>query len=486
MDKLLAEEGRIVVTDNGSAILSEMEVNNPVGEYLLQVAEQQRESIGDGTTTAVLYATELLTEAIDLVEEGIHPTTIIRGYETACTSSIEALRSLARPLDDDTALSDVVDTSLTGKYVSAERARLRQLVVDAVDRVGGPDARRDHVRIETRSGYPVSSSSLVSGSVISKDPVDMSMPTEIPEADVLVLGSKETLEVDDDQMPDLSTTGETHEHVRTLERDQRSHKFVKVQSLDPDLVVIHRGVDDILADKLARAGILTFRGFGSPRPVTHIADAVGANVLTHLDEATPSDLGQASISRADDERVTVESPDAERATILLGAWTDEVTEELERSVRSALNAGITAVTDDRVIPGGAAADIAALRAVRSTARSIDGRHQLSAEAFAEAIEILPRTLVRNTGKRPVDSVNELRAAHEAGNTGAGIGAEGGVDERLGETVLDPYLVKAGALRRATDAVTGLLRIDEIVGTGGFSTKAPEDDMDRAPRPWEMV
>lgn len=486
MDKLLAEEGRLVVTDHGSTILSEIKVYNPVGEYLLEVAEQQRESIGDGTTSAVLYATELLTEAIDLIEEDIHPATIINGYEIACNRSIEALQSIARPVEYKTDLAAIVDTSLTGKYVSAEHEHLRRLVVDAIERTGGPNARKADIRIETRDGYPVSSSSLVAGSVINKDPVDKSMPTEIPAANVLVLGSKETLEVDEDRVPNLTTGVDTHEHVHTFEEEQRTEKLAKVQSLDPDLVVVHRGVDNILGDKLAHEDILTFRGFGSPRPVTHLADAVGANVLTHLDEAGPDDLGEASITRADEERVRVESPDSERATILLGAWTDEVTNELERSVQSALHSGITAITDNRVVPGGGAADIAVSQAIRSSARSIGGQPQLSAKTFADVIEIIPRTLVRNAGKRPIDSVSELRAAHKAGTSNAGIGPDGHMNERIGETVLDPYVLKTSALRRATRAVTQLLRVDKIVGTDGLSTKAPEDEKSRAPRPWEMV
>jgi len=473
MDKMLVDaSGTVVVTNDGATILGEMDIEHPAAKMIVEVAETQEESVGDGTTTAAVLAGELLARAEDLLDDDLHPTVVVEGYDEAVGIALTAIdeMTLAAELDDDL-LARVAESSMTGKGtgdVSAER--LAERVVAAVRHVTDDDGDIDHdsIHITTHTGASSSATRLVEGVVVDKDPLTDAMPRSVAEATVAVVDVKlDVRKSSVDTEYSITSVDQLDAALEAEETELRGYASTLADA-GVDVVFCTKKVDDRVANHLARAGILAF-GNVKGSDASAIARAVGARRLGTVADIDLEDLGYADsvdIERfGTDDLVVVEGGAAAAAvTLLLRGGTEHVVDELERAVTDAVDGVVAAVESGGVVPGAGATEIAVASRVREAAARIAGRKQLAVEAFADAVEALPRTLAENTGMDPIDAMVDLRTHHEREGR-AGIisgGRTGSVGDPVEYGILDPAAVKREAVGSAAEAATMILRIDDVI------------------------
>ena len=472
MDKMLVDSsGTVVITNDGATILEEMDIDHPAAQMMVEVAETQAEAVGDGTTTAAVLVGELLSRAEDLLEDELHPTVVVEGYAEAARLAAEAVDEQVLDGDVDTDLLEAVaESSMTGKGTGDVTARdLAELVVEAVEQVvtdHGVDD--DAIHIQPRSGAPSSATELVDGVVFEDDPAHDSMPRSVEDASVAVLETK--LEVRQGDVDAEYAIGSVDELTAALEAEEAELRGYAdtLSAAGVDVLVCRKAIDDRVAGHLADAGILAFESVSSS-DADDVARVTGASRLGTLDGLSADDLGHAetvTVESAgdDDDIVSVRGGDASEAvTLLVRGSTEHVVDELERAVNDAVDV-VIAARESGVVPGAGATEIAISTHLRAAAASVEGRAQLAIEAFADAVDALPRTLAENTGADPIDTLVDLRATHDSEGR-AGIIAEGRtatVGDPLEAGIVDPAAVKHEAVESATEAATMVLRIDDVI------------------------
>ena len=485
MDKMLVDSmGTVTITNDGVTILQEMDIDNPTAEMIVEVAETQEDEAGDGTTTAVAIAGELLKEAEDLLEQDIHPTAIIKGFNMAAEKAREEVDAVAERVDasDEELLRKVAETSMTGKSSELDKELLAQLVVDAVQAVtveaddGTHVVDLEFVEIETQTGRSASESELLEGAVIDKDPVNDDMPVEFDAADVLLLNDPiEVEETDADTSVSVDSPEQLQQFLDSEERQLRE-KVDQVVATGADVVFCQKGIDDLAQYLLAKEGILAVRR-AKKSDMAFLQEILGAQIVSDLDSATDDHLGHGSISRdADAGLFYVEGDDAHGVTLLLRGSTEHVVDELERGIQDALDVVSATASDGRVLAGGGAIEVEIAGRLRDYADDISGREQLAVGAFADALEIVPRVLASNAGLDSIDTLVSLRAAHEDGDAHAGLDVfSGDVVDTYEAGVVEPAHSKEQALSSATEAANLVLKIDDIIAAGDLSTSGDDDE-----------
>ncbi|WP_435196985.1 thermosome subunit beta [Natronomonas sp. EA1] len=485
MDKMLVSSmGDVTITNDGVTILQEMDIDNPTASMIVEVAETQEDEAGDGTTTAVALAGELLKNAEDLLEQDIHPTAVIKGFHLASEKAREEVDDIAENVDPDDyeLLKKVAETSMTGKGAELNKDLLAELIVDAVKAVtveaddGSNVVDLDFVKVETQTGRSAGESELLNGAVIDKDPVHPDMPTDLEDASVLLVDEPiEIEETDVDAELQLSSPDQLQQFLDS-EEEQLREKVEAIKASGADVVFCQKGIDDMAQHFLAKEGILAVRRV-KKSDIKFLREVAGASIVSDLDDIDPEALGTATISRSeDDELFYVEGDDAHGVTLLLRGSTKHVVDELERGVGDALDVVATTVGDGRVLPGGGAVEVELARRVRDYADSVSGREQLAVEAFADSLEVVPRVLAENSGLDAIDTLVELRAAHEDGQVRAGLNVfTGDVVDTFDAGVVEPAHAKEQALASATEAANLVLKIDDIIAAGDLSTGGDDDE-----------
>ena len=485
MDKMLVDSmGSVTVTNDGVTILQEMDIDNPTAEMIVEVAETQEDEAGDGTTTAVAIAGELLKNAEDLLEQDIHPTAIIKGFHMASEKAREEVDDIAEDVDptDEDLLRKVAETSMTGKSSELDKDLLARLVVEAVRAVtieaddGSHVVDLEFVQMETQTGRSASESELLNGAVIDKDPVNEDMPVDFESADVLLLNEPiEVEETDADTSVSIDNPDQLQQFLDSEERQLRE-KVDQIVATGADVVFCQKGIDDLAQYLLAQEGILAVRRT-KKSDMGFLKEILGAEIATDLDAATDADLGSGSIERdADAGLFYVEGPDAHGVTILLRGSTEHVVDELERGIQDALDVVSATASDGRVLPGGGAVEVEIASRLRDYADSVSGREQLAVEAFADAAEVVPRVLAGNAGLDSIDTLVDLRAAHEGGDARAGLNVfTGDVVDTYDAGVVEPAHSKEQAFTSATEAANLVLKIDDIIAAGDLSTSGDDDE-----------
>jgi thermosome len=487
MDKMLVSSmGDVTVTNDGVTILQEMDIDNPTAEMIVEVAETQEDEAGDGTTTAVAIAGELLKNAEDLLEQDIHPTAIIKGFHMASQKAREEIDDIAVDVDtdDEEILKKVAGTSMTGKGAEQNKDLLAQLIVDAVRAVtveaddGTNVVDLDYLKIETQTGRSAGESELLEGAVIDKDPTHPDMPSEAEDANVLLLTEPiEVEETDVDAELQLDSPDQLQSFLDS-EEERLREKVQQIKDTGADVVFCQKGIDDLAQHFLAKEGILAVRRV-KKSDIKFLKEVTGANVVSDLDEAEAADLGGANVSRDPaDEMFYVEGTGEEPhgVTLLLRGSTNHVVDELERGVGDALDVVSQTVADGRVLAGGGAVEVELARRVRDYADSVSGREQMAVEAFADALELVPRILAENSGLDAIDTLVDLRAAHAEGDVQAGLDVyTGDVVNTFDAGVVEPAHAKEQALSSATEAANLVLKIDDIIAAGDLSTEGEEDE-----------
>ncbi|RLM72262.1 thermosome subunit [Halorubrum sp. Atlit-8R] len=485
MDKMLVNSmGDVTITNDGVTILQEMDIDNPTAEMVVEVAETQEDEAGDGTTSAVAIAGELLKNAQDLLEQDIHPTAVIKGFNLASEYAREQVDEVATAVDpeDTETLRNVAETSMTGKGAELDKDVLADLVVRAVQGVTVEADDGSHVvdlanlNIETRTGRAAGESRLLTGAAIDKDPVHEDMPTDFDAADILLLNDPiEVEEADVDTSVNVDSPDQLQKFL-DQEEQQLREKVDQIVDSGADVVFCQKGIDDLAQHYLAKEGVLAVRRT-KKSDLTFLKNVLGAPIVTDLDSLTADDLAVGSVERDDDEELFyVEGEDAHGVTLLLYGTTDHVVDELERGIQDALDVVSTTVSDGRTLPGGGAVEVEIARRLRDYADSVEGREQLAVEAFADSLELIPRVLAENAGLDAIDLLVDLRAAHEAGDQNAGLDVFAGeVVNTADAGVVETAHAKEQAIASAAEAANLVLKIDDIISAGDLSTSGGDDE-----------
>ncbi|WP_049888876.1 thermosome subunit alpha [Natronococcus occultus] len=472
MDKMLVDSGgEVVITNDGATILNEMDIEHPAAQMLVEVADSQEEEVGDGTTTAAVIAGNLLGEAEDLIEQDVHPTTIVEGYHEAAEIALEAIaEQVSEETVDDEVLKQVAESSMTGKGTGGLTAEsLGETVVEAIRHVEDDDGvHRDNVTVHTQIGASSNATELVPGIVIDEEAAHDSMPGEVEDASIAVLDVElgvRTGEIDAEYA--IDSIDQLNQAIDAEESEVQGYAETLAES-GADVVFTTDDVDDRVSAHLAKEGVLVFDNIGNS-DARQIVSATGANRVGALEDLEEADFGAADRVRAqnygDDDLAFVEGgAAAEAVTVFVRGGTEHVVDELERAIGDALDVVSTALDSGEVVPGAGATEIAIADKIRSEAAGIEGRKQLAVTSFADALDVVPRTLATNTGQDPIDTLVDLRAAHEGGER-AGLITDGEtvtIDDPFEYGVVDPADVKREAIESATEAATMIVRIDDVI------------------------
>jgi thermosome len=479
MDKMLVDSlGDVVVTNDGVTILEEMSIDHPSAKMIVEVAKTQEAEVGDGTTTAVVLAGEMLKNAEELLEKGIHSTVVAKGYRIAAEKAHEILNSISTPVtkDDDEVLKNLAITAMTGKGAESSKDTLSDLTVKAVkgaaEEVNGKIVvDKDDVKIEKKIGGSVEDSELVEGIIIDKERVHEGMPKLVKGAKIALVDSAiEIKSTETDAKIQITDPGQMQAFV-DMEEKSLKDKADKIINSGATVLVCQKGIDDIAQHFLAKAGVFAVRRV-KKSDIGKLARATGARIVTNLNDISADDLGTAGIveeKKVGDEVMTFvqECKTAKSVSILLRGATDHVVDEVKRAMEDAIGDVIAALKDGKVVAGAGSPEIELSRELSKFAESLSGREQLAVKAFAEAIEVIPRTLAENAGLDPIDIVTELKAAHDRGEKSAGVNVfTGKTMDAWKEGVIEPLKIKTQAVSSASEVAEMILRIDDVIASSG--------------------
>ena len=485
MDKMLVDSmGDVVVTNDGATILKEIDVEHPSAKMIVEVAKSQDEECGDGTTSAVILTGELLKYAGELLDQNIHPTVICGGYKLAAGKAIETLNDLSISIKagDKKTLKDIAMTSMASKSASAEKDILADVVVDAVTNVaetinGKTYVDLDNIQIQKKQGGGIANTEIISGIILDKERVHEGMPKHIKNAKVALINA--ALEVKKTEVDArIQIQDPTQLQAFLDEEEGMIRKMVeKVKASGANVLICQKGIDDIAQHFLAKEGIYTVRR-AKKSDMEKLSKATGAKIVANLDGLTQKDLGNAGNveeTKIGDDKMTfvTDCKNPKAVSILIRGTTDHIVDELERGLHDALSVVKVALEDGKMTAGGGSAAIAISMALRDYAPSIGGREQMAIEAFANAIEIVPKTLSENAGLDPIDMMLAIRSEHKKGNKYAGINVLGGkVDDMLKNKVIEPLRVSLQEIEASSEAATMILRIDDVIASKGGGGGAP--------------
>ncbi|MEM0315527.1 MAG: thermosome subunit beta [Archaeoglobaceae archaeon] len=487
MDKMLVDSlGDITITNDGVTILKEMDVEHPAAKMVIEVAKTQDNEVGDGTTTAVVIAGELLKKAEELLDQEIHSAVICNGYRLAASKALEILDTIAIPIskDDVGMLKKVASTAMTGKGAEVALEKLSDIAVKAVrmivEEVNGKfKADTENIKIEKRQGGSVEDTQLVEGIVLDKEVVHPGMPKSVKNAKILLLDS--ALEVKETEIDAKIRITDPEKLQKFIEQEERMLKEMvdKIASVGANVVFCQKGIDDLAQYYLAKAGILAVRRV-KKSDIEKLAKATGAKILTDLREISASDLGEAELVEerkvGDEKMVFVEGCKNPKAvTILVRGGTEHVVDEIARGIEDAIRVVACAIEDGKVVAGAGAPEMELSLRLKQWAPSVGGREQLAIEAFASALEIIPRTLAENAGLDPIDVIVNLKSAHEKGQKFAGVDVETGkVVDMKERGVIEPLRVKTQAIQSATEVAVMILRVDDVIAAKGLEKEKEKE------------
>lgn len=475
MDKMLVDSiGDIVITNDGVTILEEMEIEHPAAKMMVEVAKTQEEEVGDGTTTAVVIAGELLKKAESLLEQEIHPTVITRGFKVAREKSLEILEEMAESLEpenSDEMLRKIAMTAMTGK--SAERAsdHLADLSVKGVKMIKDKkEVDMDNIKLEKKQGKGIEDTELIKGLLIDKEAVHSDMPKRVEECRIALINSPLEMKETETDAEIQITSPDQLEAFLDKEDKMLKDMVNKITKSEANVVFCQKGIDDIAQHYLAKKGILAIRRV-KKSDMEKLARATEAKIVTNLEDLSKEDLGYARIVEekkiSGDKMIFVRDCKQPKAvSILIRGGTEHVVDEAERAVKDAIGGIIAALQSGKIVSGGGAVEEELSRRLKEFAQGYSGREQLAIQAFADALEVVPRTLAENAGLDPIDMLVEIRAAHDEGKKTYGLDVfKAKVIDMVETGVIEPLKIKTQAIKSASEAAEMILRIDDVVSAG---------------------
>jgi len=485
MDKMLVDSlGDIIITNDGVTILQEMQVEHPSAKMIVEIAKTQEDEVGDGTTTAVVIAGELLKNAERLLDQEIHPTVIAKGYRMAAERAMIILNKMAEQIlpNDSVVMKKIAITAMTGKGAESSKEKLAELTVRAVSDVIESENGKfvvdgDNIKIEKKVGGSVEDTELIEGVVVDKERVHSGMPKIVKGAKIALIDS--AIEIKDTEIDAKIQITDPSQMQAFLDMEEKMLKNMVQKIIDSgaNAVFCQKGIDDLAQHYLSKKGIYAVRRV-KESDMKGLSKATGAKIATNIDDLSPSDLGTAGVveeKKVGDEMMTFvrECPHAKSVTILVRGGTEHVVDEVKRALTDAVGDIIASIKDGKVVGGAGAPEIELAKQIRLFANSLSGREQLAVQAFADSIEVIPRTLAENAGLDPIDVMTELKSAHDAGRKWAGINVfTGRVMDAWAEGVIEPLKIKTQAISSASEVATMILRIDDVIAAGG-SPKGPQ-------------
>jgi thermosome len=494
MDKMLIDNlGDITITNDGAAILNEIDVEHPAAKMMVEIAKTQDDMVGDGTTTAVVLASELLKKAEELLDQNIHPTILVSGYRKAAQKAIEIIGKSAVPVDieDKKTLLKVALTSMSSKAVGAAREHLAQISIEAVKQIAEQRGDKmiadiDNIQLVKKTGKSLLETQLIRGIIVDKEVVHPGMPKKNENAKIALLDS--ALEIEKTEISAEIRIKDPTQMKAFLDQETNMMKEMvdKIKASKADVVFCQKGVDDMVQHFLAKEGIMAARRV-KQSDMEKLSRATGAIIVSDLKDLKAADLGAAGIVEerkiGDDKMIFVEKcKDPHSVAILIRAGLERMVDEAERAMTDSLSVVSDVIENSKIVAGGGAIEIEVAKELRKYATKVGGREQLAVEAFADAVEVIPRTLAENAGLEPIDVLVDLRSAHEKED-----GKYKGVNVFTGKTqnsidngIIEPIVVKEQAIKSAAESAAMILRIDDVItakspkgGPGGGMPGGPE-------------
>jgi thermosome len=483
MDKMLIDSlGDITITNDGAAILDEIDVEHPAAKMMVEVAKTQDDMVGDGTTTAVVLAGELLRRAEELLNQNVHPTVIVSGYRKAAQKGMDILnkKGVAVDIKDRATLKKVAMTSMASKAVGVARDHLADIAIDAVKQIVEKRGEKrvadiDNIQIIKKEGKSLSDTQLIKGIIVDKEVVHAGMPKRVQDAKIALLDCP--LEVEKTEFNAEIRIRDPTQMKAFLDKETSMLKEMveKVKTSGAKVLFCQKGIDDLAQHFLGKDGILTVRRV-KQSDMEKLAKATGGKVITNLDDLKRPDLGKAGLVEerkvGEDKMVFVEGCKSPRSVaILIRAGLERMVDEAERAMNDALSVVADVVEHNKIVTGGGAIESEIAGELRDYATKVGGREQLAIEAFAESMEIVPKTLAENAGLEPIDILVALRSAHDKPR-GHPMGVDvftGKIIDMYKKGVIEPLCVKEQAVKSATEVASMILRIDDVIA----STKPKE-------------
>ncbi len=476
MDKMLIDSlGDITITNDGAAILDEIEVEHPAAKMMVEIAKTQDDMVGDGTTTAVVLAGELLKKAEELLDQNIHPTILVAGYRKAAQKAVDTINKVSIPvdIDDRATLKKVAITSMASKAVGSAREHLADIAIDAVGQIVEKRGEKmladiDNVQVTKKTGKSLFESQLVKGLVIDKEVVHPGMPKKIERAKIALLDC--ALEIEKTEISAEIRIRDPNQMKAFLDQENKMLQEMvgKIKVSGANVVFCQKGIDDMAQHFLAKDGILAARRV-KQSDMEKLARATGGRMITDLADLKATDLGVAGIVEerklGEDKMVFVEKcKDPRSVAIIIRAGLERMVDEAERAMTDALSVVSDVIETNRIVAGGGAVEVEVAKELRDYATNVGGREQLAIEVFADAVEVVPKTLAENAGLEPIDIIVELRAAHEKPEgqyKGVNV-FSGKVENMRDKGVVEPLVVKEQAVKSATESASMILRIDDVI------------------------
>ena len=478
MDKMIVDSmGDVIITNDGVTILQEMQIEHPAAKMIVEVAKTQEDAVGDGTTTAVVLAGELLKKAEDLLDQDIHPTVLAKGYRLAEVEAQRVLKMIAEDisLENEDLMKSIVITAMTGKGAEANKDYLADLVVKAVKGIaqsvdGKTKVNIQNIKIEKRIGDSSNNSELIEGIVLDKERVHSQMPKVVENAKIALLDS--SLEIKNTEIDAKIQITDPSQLNAFLEQEERSLREMveKIKQSGATVLFCQKGIDDLAQHFLAKAGIFAARRV-KKSDMEKLSQATGANIIGNWRELSSEDLGFAGIVKeeiiADEEMIFIERCKNPKAmTLLVHGGTDHVAEEIRRAVTDALGDLAAALSEGKVVAGAGAVEVELALALKRYSATFSGREQLAVHAFAEAMEVIPRTLAENAGLDPIDILTKLRLDHQQQKKWFGVNVfTGETMDAWQAGVIEPLKIKTQALSSAAEVAEMILRIDDVIMSG---------------------
>jgi thermosome len=475
MDKMVVDSlGDVVITNDGVTILEEMNIEHPSAKMIVEIAKTQDDEVGDGTTTAVVLAGELLKNAEQLLDKNIHPTVVAKGYQIAAEKAQEILQEIGEAIskEDKEMLMKVAMTAMVGKSAEVAKEKLAILAVDAVTQIVEADGNIDstNVKIEKKVGESVENTILIKGILLDKEKVHYAMPKRIDNAKILLLNTAlEAKETETDAKIQITDPSQMQAFLEQEERMLKKLADDVIQT-GANVVFCQKGIDDMVQHHLAKAGIFAARRV-KKSDMEKLSKATGSKLLTTLKGVSETDLGTAGAVHedkiGDEEMIYVEDCQNPKAvTLLVRGGTEHVVAEVKRAIDDAIGGIIASLKDKKIVGGAGAPEIALNKKLKQFANSLSGREQLAVSAFADSLEIIPKTLAENAGLDPIDVIAELKSMHDNGNKWAGVNVfTGKAMDSFQEGVIEPLKIKTQAIKSASEVAVMILRIDDVIAGG---------------------
>ncbi|MBU4246074.1 MAG: thermosome subunit beta [Nanoarchaeota archaeon] len=481
MDKMLTDSiGDVVITNDGVTILEEMEIEHPAAKMVVEVAKTQNKEVGDGTTTAVIIAGALLKESEALLDQNVHPTIIASGYRLAKTKALEILKKIAIPitLNDKDLLKNIAITSMTGKSAESAGEHLAKIAVDGVISIAEKDGNKitinlDNLKMEKKAGGSTDETELIKGIIVDKERVHSGMASSIKDAKIaLVDAALEIKETETDAQIRITDPSQLQAFVESEEKMLKT-MVEKIVASGANVLFCQKGIDDMAQHFLSKKGIFAARRV-KKSDMDALARATGARVVTSLNDLEKTDIGFAGLVeeiKVGGEAMTFvrECKEPKAVSIIVRGGTEHVVEEIYRAMDDAVKCVAAALEVGFMVAGGGAPEAEVAKDLRRYADQVGGREQLAVNAFANAMEIIPRTLAENAGLDPIDILVELRARHDKGMVTAGVDVmKNTISDMKAINVIEPLKIKTQAIKSASEAAEMILRIDDIISASKLS------------------